>query len=290
MLQHALAHDELDTSDAIDVGGDPNGLAYDPVRGALYVADGATAQILAVRGRVPRRVAQIDPGAQIGGNLLGGVATSPSGTIFVARHGRGVAGEVFRIDPGAAPRGIGLAPEVWRLGVAYAHDEDALYTTQFRKTAAGPEGGAILRVDLATGAETTVLDGLGKPVGVVVRRGMLIVTDARDRAVIIAELGGARTRVRWFLDGGARPDSCCACGDDGVLVSTRDDAGRGAIVHLDLSGRSRTVASGPWEPRGVATDGRLVYIAARRTGRVLVHPLWRDPRGRGRRATSSIGS
>src|SRR5262249_48955125 len=126
---------ELDAPDVLQVGGDPNGLAFDRASGALLVADGAHATIVAVRGRFARRVASIDRAGFLGTNLLGGIATSPAGSIFVARHGRGEAAEIFRVDRGAPPRGLGLPPDRWRLGVAHAADEDALYTTEYRKAA-----------------------------------------------------------------------------------------------------------------------------------------------------------
>ena len=65
-----------------------------------------------------------------------------------------------------------------------------------------------------------------------------------------------------------------ACGSDSVLVTTFDDITRtGCVRQLWPDGLSRVVARGPWEPRGIATDGDRVYVAARRAGRVLVFEL-----------------
>ncbi len=123
---------------------------------------------------------------------------------------------------------------------------------------------------LASGAVATLAKDFTKPVGVAKLGNMLVVTDARERAGLLIDLAsGTRTASR-DLD---RPDTVTACGDS-VLVTTYDEASRtGCVRQLWPSGRARIVARGGWEPRGIATDGELVYVAARRAGRVLVFEL-----------------
>jgi len=60
-----------------------------------------------------------------------------------------------------------------------------------------------------------------------------------------------------------------------VLVTAYDDDTRCGSVHrIWLDGRRTAVlARGPWEPRGIATDGARIFVAARRAGRVLVFDL-----------------
>jgi sugar lactone lactonase YvrE len=267
----ARVYSPSDDLHAIEVPADPNGLACDAGDGTLYVADGAGA-VLAVERGCSRRVATIAT-AGCTTNELGGIAVAPGGTLYVARLGHGHAGAILRITRrGAVTELPGLSPDVWRLGVV--HDgERALYTTQYDKTAAGPCDGAVIRIDLSTGEVEPVVEGLGKPVGVAKLGATLLVTDARRRAVICAELSHRGARCTE-IPLGERPDSIAACGfDSAVLTSYRPDAGVGSVHRLWLDGTIETLVTGPWEPRGVASDGDRAFVSVRRGGRVLVFPL-----------------
>jgi hypothetical protein len=270
----ALAVEEI-AERIITVGADPNGLALGP-HGELYVSDGRDGAIGRIDGDRARRVAPIDSGGVITTNRISGLAVAPSGTLFVARLGYGRAGAVFRVDPDGQPEALdALSPRFWRLGVCYDARAHAIYTTQFLKSWSGAFEGSVVRVDLATGASTTVVERLLKPVGVAVVGSALVVTDARDRAVYRIDRNGDAEVWRTALPcGGERPDSVCAVDAGSVLVTTYDDnLRRGSVRQIWLDGRMRVVASGPWEPRGVACDGEVAYVAARRLGRVLVVPL-----------------
>ena len=254
----ALPRSELP---AISVAADPNGLAL--VRGVLHVADGETGAILRVGGSP---LTTIDSGGVLASNRIGGLAAAPDGALYVTRLGYGSVGALFRVASDGTTTQVDLPPELWRLGVAC--DGDAIYTTQFHKAADGPYGGAVVRI--ADGRATTLADGLGKPVGVACVGDAVLATDAKQRRVVAIDAAG----VRVLAAPAARPDSICACGRDSALVTTYDAvARRGAVVQLWLDGRTREIASGPWEPRGVATDGRRAYAAVRRGGRVLVFGL-----------------
>ena len=268
----ARIYDPVDDVHAILVPADPNGLAYDRNDDTLYIADGGGAVLAVEQGR-RRRVATIDA-AGCPANQLGGLAVAPDGTLYVARLGHGHAGGIFEIAPGGAVRELpGLTPTAWHLGVTYDAAEHAVYASHYDKHATGPCNGAVVRIDLASGDVDPVLEGLSKPVGVAKLGSTLVVTDARRRAVICADLTGnsARTTQLALAD---RPDSIAACGHDTVVATTyRPDTGIGSVYQLWLDGTIATIASGPWEPRGVTSDGDRAFVSVRRGGRVLVFRL-----------------
>jgi hypothetical protein len=259
----------------IPVRDDPGGLAF--AGGMLYVADGYSGAVVRVVGSVQQRVATIDTAGVIAANRIGGVAATPHGTIYVARIGHGYTGAIFRVQPDAEPEELDKLPaRFWRYGVTYDVAEHALYTTQFMSGKRGAFDGSIVAVDLVSGEPSTVLDGFLKPMGIAKLGDTLVVADARQRAVFRVDLVAGRAVFRIQLSSDVdRPDSVCACGDDSVLVTTYDDETRlGAVRRLWLDGkRSAVLARGPWEPRGVATDGTRVFVSAHRSGRVLVFPL-----------------
>jgi hypothetical protein len=48
------------------------------------------------------------------------------------------------------------------------------------------------------------------------------------------------------------------------------DTGIGSVRKLWLDGTIATIASGAWEPRGIASNGDRASVSIRRGGRVLV--------------------
>lgn len=276
MTWTAMAHGVDEEVATLYVRADPNGLAYDRRADALYVADTRGGAVVRVDRDQHRRIARIDRGGVVTGNRLGGLAAAADGTLYVTRLGAGRAGAIFRVErDGQVTELPELAPKFWRLGVSYDAEEHALYTTQYLKSTSGPFDGSIVRVDLDGGRVTSVIDGFVKPVGVAKLGSTLVVTDARLRAVFRVELVNgvafSRTRLARDVD---RPDSVCACDPYSVLVTSFDETTRrGSVRQLWLDGRTRVVASGAWEPRGVTSDGERVFVAARRTGRILVFRL-----------------
>jgi hypothetical protein len=140
------------------------------------------------------------------------------------------------------------------------------------KVLGAPCEGAIVEIDLVSGRTTTVLDGVGKPVGVAKLGTALVVTDAAERVLHRVELEGGRavacSRLAHEL---VRPDSVCAFDEESVLVTSYDDTTRmGAVHRVWLDGAVHTIATGSWQPRGVASDGERAFVAARRAGRILV--------------------
>jgi sugar lactone lactonase YvrE len=258
---------------AIFVRADPNGLAFDRTTERLYVADAKTGSVLTIDGAHATSVARIPSGGVIAANRLGGVAVTPDGTIYAARLGYGTVGAIFQIEPDGRVAELGdLPPRYWRVGVAYDASRHSLYTTQYLKVLGSPCEGAIVEIDLASGQATTVLDGFGKPVGVAKLGTTLVVTDAAQDVLHRVELAGGRAiACSRLADGLVRPDSVCPFDEHSVLVTSYDEATRtGALHRVWLDGAVHTVATGNWQPRGVASDGERAFVAARRAGRVLV--------------------
>jgi len=277
-MPHALAlrDDDDHDLDAIPVRADANGLAFDRRTHALYVADSYRGAIVRLDGDRQRRLATIEAGDVLGTERLGALALTPYGTLFATRPGYGQAGGVFRIEADGQVEALDkLSPRVARLGITYDATEHALYTTQFLTSRRGAYDGSVVMVDLVTGEPSTVIDGFGKPLGIVKLGPTLVVADARQRAVFRIDLVAGRAVRRLQLTAElARPHSMCSCGPDSVLITSFDDAAqRGAVCRLWLDGRIQMIARGAWEPRGVATDGERAFVAARRAGKVLVFRL-----------------
>lgn len=274
MRNPAVAYDAPDVH-TIDVPADPNGLAYDRDRDALYVTDGETGAVLAIEHGRHRKLATIESGGVVASNRLGGVAIAPGGILYVVRLGHGHAGAIFRVDGNAVTALPHLSPTAWRLGVVYDEAEHALYATQYDKQVTGPQDGSIVRIDLATERVEPAVEGLCKPVGVAKLGQTLVITDGKRRTVHRAELvGGRAVSCELLASGIDRPDSIAACGPDSVVVSTFDaDTRVGGVQRIWLDGRTQSIAHGDWEPRGVATDGECVFVAARRGGCVMVFRL-----------------
>ena len=254
---------------------DPTGLAY--ANGALYAADGYSGAVFRIDGQRQQRIATIDTAGVIAANRIGGLTVAPHGTLYVARIGHGSTGAVFRVEVDGLIEELDKLPaRFWRYGLAYDRAEHALYTTQFMSGKRGAFDGSIVAVDLVSGEPSTILDGFLKPMGIAKLGSTLVVADARQRAVFRVDLVAGRAVFRIQLAADVdRPDSVCACGDDSVLVTTFDEETRlGAVRRLWLDGkRSAVLARGPWEPRGVATDGTRVFVAAHRAARILVFSL-----------------
>ena len=259
----------------IQLRADPSCLAFDQHSQALLVADAYSGAIVRVEQHTQRRIATIESGGVIATNRIGGVALAPDGTMYVSRVGYGQAGAIYRIAPNTPPEVLAKLPQrPWRGGLVFA--DNRLYATQYMRSSNGPFDGAIVEVDPRTGATSMVMDGFLHPAGIAKVGPTLVIADARQRAVFRVGLVAGRAVLRLQLAADlARPDSLCACGNDSVLVTSYDDATcRGSVRRIWLDGHVRVIAEGPWEPRGVATDGERVFVAVRRTGSVMVFHLY----------------
>jgi hypothetical protein len=59
-------------------------------------------------------------------------------------------------------------------------------------------------------------------------------------------------------------------GDDVAISAGELPAGTGSVRRVWIDGTVATIASGAWQPRGIASDGKRAFVSARRDGRVLV--------------------
>jgi sugar lactone lactonase YvrE len=231
----------------------PTGLAWQADRAELVVADSARCAI--VRGEHTLAVLASESG-------LGAIAiTHETGAVFAAADGE--TGRIFQIDDAHGVRELPALGAAWRLGLACDRAGRLLYVTQFQMSRFGAHDGAIVAIDLATGAASLVLDGFHKPVGIVQLGSTLIVADARARAVyriaLVAGRAVSRLQLAALPD---RPEHACACGDDAVLVTSYDPAANiGAVRRIGLDGSVAVVASGAWEPRGIAFDGANAIVS-----------------------------
>lgn len=273
--QFAIAVPPDDNLQPLLLRADPSCLVFDQRTDELYVADAYSGAIIRVANGTQRRIATIASGGVIATNRIGGLTLAPDGTLYASRVGYGQSGAVFRVLPGREPVALDkVSPRPWRGGVCFA--DGALYATQYTRSSNGPFDGALVELDPETGSVSTLLDGFLHPTGIVKLGPMLVVTDARQRAVFRVGLAGGRATHRLQLAANLdRPDSLCACGVDSVLVTSFDDVlCRGSVRRIWLDGRTKMIAEGPWEPRGVATDGERVFVAVRRTGTVMTFHLY----------------
>ncbi len=242
---------------------------------ALVVADGYSGAIVRVTGEFQRRIATVDTGAMISANRVGGLAIAPDGTVYASRIGEGQVGAIFAFDPEGESRTLANVPQkVWQGALAFDAGAKRLYATQYMRSRSGAFDGAVVEVDLANGTCSNVIDGFLHPTGLALLDNVLVVADARRRAVFRVDLAGGRGVFRLQLSADVeRPDSLCPCGPDAVLVtSTEDETGIGTVRKIGLDGSSEIIEQGAWEPRGVVCDGERAYVATRRNG-VLVLDL-----------------
>lgn len=253
----------------ISIKAEPSGLAVSG--GTLFVADGGGGAVLRLVKRQQTRVAAIASGGAVTADRLGGIAAGDDGSVFVSRLGPR-ANAVFQISPTGnvtpLPR---LDADLWRHGLAFDPDDRVLYATQFARSGSSTHSGSILEIDITDGHSTVIAGGFTRPIGVAKVGSSLVVLDADKRAAFRVDLRSGRAIQTVSLTGElARPDAICA-DDNRVLVSCFDEAARTGIVkRVTLAGHVTEVARGPWEPRGIATDGEKIYVAARGANRVLV--------------------
>jgi len=240
--------------------------------GALYSIETATG--VATRLVTPRLV---DPVA---------LDAVPDGDVVVADYDRGRPGRVLRLDaetgagrvlvdgaPLADPKGIAVGPD----GTVYVADAVA-------------GGGAILRIDPATGAVTRVADvpALRGARGIVALGGGEFAV-AADAALLRVTAAG-RTRVVATGPLLRRLFGLVALGDGAVAVAA---AGSARITRVDLETGATSALAAVVEPRGLARDGagglfvtarsqgvgRLARLAGGDVRTILAGPPLREPFG-----------
>lgn len=227
----------------IELPGDARGAWWDVTSSALYLTDDTHHSIVKWTERAGFTTFATLPTAG-----LGGIVRTPDGRFVVMVFGFGTDGAVLTIDgAGAVTRVPHLDPARRRIGVAVSPDGE-LYVSYLAKTGRGQHGG-IARLDLA-GAETTLVENLGKPVGVAATANTLYTTDQHHAQLIAyVRTDPSHTAVIAHRTIGD-PDliSVLPCGD--LVVGSR----AGKLYRVTPAGAVTTIASDFEQVRGTAYD------------------------------------
>ena len=263
----------------IDVQAEPNGLYYRADERALYIADDDNNRIL-VRGDDGELsvFAEIpNPSDDPGADGLGDLDFAADGALYVPRFGFGVPGlgAIFRVAAdGSATQIAGVDAEWRRVGLDYDDARGLLYVATYSRDADDVYTGWISTVDPVAGVETKIVGGLSKPVGIAVIGDDLFVGDQSQRRLFRVDLTAAAPALALVSDQFESLDLMEATPDGALLVLSYDTANSAGYVHrVTTDGEIRTVATGAWEPRGVAFDGvSRIFVSARDTQTIVVVP------------------
>lgn len=263
----------------IDVQAEPNGLYYRADQQALYIADDDNNRILVRTDAGQSSVfAQIpNPSGDPGADGLGDLDFADDGWLYVPRFGFGMPGlgAVFRVAPDGTPEQIAGVNADWRrVGLDYDDARGLLYVATFSKDANNVFTGWISAVDPAAGTETTIVAGLRKPVGVVVSGDQLYVGDQMLRHLYRVDLGAATPALALVSDQFEALDLMKPAPRGDLFALSYDTANsRGYVYRVTPAGKITTVATGDWEPRGLAFDGTSrIFISARDSQEIVVVP------------------
>ncbi|MEQ1500964.1 MAG: hypothetical protein ABMB14_01975 [Myxococcota bacterium] len=231
----------------IALDGDPNGLWWDAASGTLYIADDNGNRVL--------KWTDADGLGLVGSfpkpdDLGLGQLVLKDDRLYVTRFGYGTAGDIAWLTVDGTQSGVvdGLDVSRKRIGLTVTSD-GRLVDGWFSTT------GAVSEVDLDGGGETELLEGLGKPVGVLDVDGTMFVSDqAAGQILTVANTGGSPS-VFATMD---YPDLLSA----GPNASLFTGSGDGGAYQIASDGSVSVFVTGPPETRGVAydaDDGRLFF-------------------------------
>ena len=275
----APAQCEAFTPEVIDVQAEPNGLFYRADQGALYIADDDNNRILVRRDDGTLEVfAEIpNPSGDPGSDGLGDLDFSADGSLFVPRFGFGMVGlgAIFRVSADGTPNEIqGVNTEWRRVGLDYDDTRGLLYVATYSRDADDVYTGWISTVDAVAGVETKILGGLGKPVGIAVIGDTLFVGDQSQRQLFRVDLTAKEPALQLVSDEFESIDLIEATPGGELLVLSFDTANStGYVYRVSQAGAITTVATGDWEPRGIAFDGvSRIFISARDSQTIVVVP------------------
>lgn len=230
----------------IPLDGDPNGLYWDDAAGALYIADDNANRVLRWTDEEGLSLAADLPPGPPDSAGLGQVVRTAGGTLVVPRFGGGTAGDVVFVDAegngGVVP---GLDPVRRRIGMAIGPN-GKLYDSYF-VSLNGTKFGAVAELDLA-GSEVVVLDGLDKPVGVLVIGSDIYVSEQAAGRIVKAPIGAPdQAAVLAQLD---TPDLLCQGPEGSIFTGGK----AGDVRQIGADGKVNEFAGGFQEIRGVAFD------------------------------------
>ncbi|HZS40504.1 MAG TPA: hypothetical protein VFF06_26915 [Polyangia bacterium] len=229
---------------------EPDGLWWDAATQKLYLANDGGNQIVTWDDSGHIAVAALLPLVNSSGGL-GQLVKLADGTIVVTRFGFGVNGGIVVVKPdGSSAVVAGLDPKRRRVGLAVGADGATLYETYFSNGAtAGTHVGAVAQLSITgTAAETDVITGLQKPVGVIALGGQLYVSDQDQGVVFKQAIGTPGTGASFATAPGC---DLLAAGPSGALLS---GGKTGVVYRIAGDGTVTDADSGLRATRGVAYD------------------------------------
>jgi hypothetical protein len=259
---------------AIELPGDANGIVWDATSNALYIADGASAQIekwsdgvgFTPIAQLPHDAAYVGSAGAGSGSMmastgklsLGGLARVPAGFVTTS-FGFGTTGTVF-VAPAAGGGAVhsvpGLDPARRRLGLAQAPD-GTLYDG-YVVVADGKTRGGVARLDLATG-ETDLADVAGKPVGVLATGDTLFVSDQDKNQILAIALATPAAPPRVVAHDLPSVDLLARLPNGDLITGGK----RGVVTRVDVTtGAATPIANHFDQVRGVAYDpvGKRLFV------------------------------
>jgi hypothetical protein len=232
--------------------GDPNGVLWDATAQTLYIADNANNRILTWTEAGLGAPLALPP-APADGPGLGQIALATDGTLLTTRFGYGTSGAVLYArlngDDGTVPS---LDPLKRRIGIVA--DGADLYDSYF--VLAGARVGAIAKLTL-DGTEVDVMQGLSKPVGLLVQRGVLYAADQMAGEILKCTLPACSDKGHFATL--AAPDLLSA-GPNGSFFSGSPD---GNVYQISSDGSVQALSGTFHQPRGTAYDAanKRLFIA-----------------------------
>lgn len=263
----------------IDVQAEPNGLYWHAEQKALYIADDDMNRVLvrADDGALSVFAEIPNPSGDPGSDGLGDLDVAADGSLYVPRFGFGMPGlgAIFRVPEGGAPEQVpGVNAEWRRVGLDFDDARGLLYVGTYSRDADDVYTGWVASVDPVAGVETTIVDGLSKPVGIAVIGDALFVGDQAQRRLYRVDLTAASPALALVSDEFESLDLMETTPDGNLLVLSYDSANSiGRVYRVTPAGAITTVAEGAWEPRGIAFDGvSKIFVSARDTQTIVVVP------------------
>ncbi|MEO8703186.1 MAG: SMP-30/gluconolactonase/LRE family protein [Kofleriaceae bacterium] len=234
----------------IELPGDARGAWWDAETSALYLTEDTHHEIVKWTERTG-----FTTFAKLPVSGLGGIVRLPDGRFVVTVFGFGTDGSVLVVDGNGAATPIpNLDRSRRRIGLALAPD-GALYVSYLAKTGGGQHGG-IAQLTLE-GNETTIVENLGKPVGVVATANTLYTTD-QHQGQLVAYVRADPKHSGVIAKEIADPDliSLLPCGD--LVVGTR----AGKLYRVSQGGEVTTIAGDFEQVRGTAYDpaGKRLFV------------------------------
>lgn len=240
----------------LSVSADLNGLYWDKSESRLFLSDEKANTIRVWDGGTQFAQYAALPTAPASGSTLGQLTRTSDGSLYVTRFGFGVDGAVAVVSKsGDAYNLSGTDSLRRRIGITPTPD-GALLDTWFIKGG----GGAVseLKVNGTAAAETELITGFGKPVGLAVVGDSVYVSDQSSGKLLSYSLSKLRAAPATVADG--TPIASLSAADGIDLMTAASDGtlffggSGGKLFRISPKGETRVLASGWPKIRGVAYD------------------------------------